>query len=343
MDKNSGQDIESPSNKPKTGRFKNTTSRLRQGRENHLSHRASLDWRHDSKSVCAREAAAPWATPLEEVISVLLKSRTGEILWQEAQAHGLKVFYDAQTMHAQFYPRAEFSVITLNPDRPCGDLVGTLVRELRRAWQYHHGALVNPMSFEPDEAVLVNRAQQADAFMVSVKVAWELKLAGAPEAWNFISGSPMASVMRVFEQRAQEDFRSLNNGEAARAAYDKFFEGSCTKAHDKRVIHQMLLDDAGYMKMLRKEGKVGMELFRRIGELPQGANYLAMRSKRLPTDMCYATIEDRSNANFLWFIKFERSFQEKELQMLQESVKASAEIVDLAAWTQRFSQSRPGP
>jgi hypothetical protein len=49
--------------------------------------------------------------------------------------------------------------------------------------------------------------------------------------------------------------------------------------------------------------------------------------------MCYSTIEDRSNANFLWFIKFERSFQEKELQMLQESVKASADIVDFTKWS----------
>jgi hypothetical protein len=73
-----------------------------------------------------------------------------------------------------------------------------------------------------------------------------------------------------------------------------------------------------------------MDLFKRLGELPQGRNYLSMKANRTPLDSCYATVEDRSNANFLWFIKFERSFQEKEKQMIEESVKLSAEVVDFA-------------
>lgn len=340
MDKKPDCDALSETKKPKVGRFKDTAGRLRQGKENHLSHRASLDWRLDRDRVCGRSAEVPHTVALDDISELMLKSRTGEVLLRDAIARGLKIYYDPQTPQSQFYPRGESCFIVLNPHRPKGDLLGMLGRELRRAWHHYQGALVNPMSFEPDEAVLVNRAQQADAFMVSVKIAWELKLAGEPEAWDFMIGSPMAAVIRTFELRAQEDFRSLNNGEASRAAYDKFFEGSCTKAHDKRIIHQMLLDDAGYMRAAPKEQRANMELFRRMGELPLGSNYLAMRSKHLPTDVCYSTIEDRSNANFLWFIKFERSFQEKEMQMLQESVKASAEIVDLAAWSHRGGQPR---
>jgi len=334
MDKRSDSDAVPPAKKPKVGRFKDTAGRLRQGKENHLSHRASLDWRFDRARVCGGEDfAASDRVELEELYDLLLKSRTGEMLLRDALQRDLKVFYDPQTPHSQFYPRRDACVIALNPERPRGDLLGMLARELRRAWQHHRGALINPMNYEPDEAVLINRAQQADAFMMSVKIAWELKLAGEMEAWNFMAGSPMGGVTRAFEICAQEDFRSLNNGEAPRAAYDKFFEGSCTKAHDKRIIHQMLLDDAGYMKVTRKENRADMDLFRKLGEMPQGANYLSIRSKRAPTDMCYSTVEDRSNANFLWFIKFERSFQEKELQMLRASVKASAEIIDLAVWS----------
>jgi hypothetical protein len=334
MDKISDSDALPPTKKPKTKGFKDTAGRLRQGKENHLSHRASLDWRLDRELVCDVGAAHDIVTGLEDIKSVLLKSRTGEMMLNDAIERGLKIFYDPQTPQSQFYPRENGCAITLNPQRPRGDLIGMLSRELRRAWQYHRGALINPMSFEPDEAVLVNRAQQADAYMMSVRIAWELKLINEAEAWNFLAGSPMGSVTRAFELCAQEDFRSLNNGEAPRAAYDKFFEGSCTKSHDKRIIHQMLLDDAGYMKVTRKDRHADMEMFRKLGELPHGANYLSsVRGKRAPTDMCYATVEDRSNANFLWFIKFERSFQEKELQMLQASVKTSAEIIDLAAWS----------
>ena len=339
MDNESGFDAEPSAKKPKVGRFRGTAGRLRQGKENHLSHRASLDWRLDRERVCMPNAAAERVCDtLASLRDDLMQSRTGAVLLEEADRQGLEISYDSQTPQSQFYPRGGKSAIVLNPDYPRGGLLGMLCRELRRAWQYYQGAFVNPMGFEPDEAVLVNRAQQADAFMIAVKVAWELKLAGLPETWDFMSGSPVAAVTRAFETQAREDFRSLNNGEASRAAYDRFFDGSCTKAHDKRIIHQMLLDDAGYMKAQKKDGHADMEMFRKMGELPHGHNYLSLRGKRLPTDLCYATVEDRSNANFLWFIKFERSFQEKEMEMLKNSVRASAEIVDLSAWTARHAR-----
>ena len=318
--------------KPKTKGFKNTSRRLRQGKEKHLSHRASLDWRLDQPSICEYSDATATHINLKELKTVILKSRTGKALLQGESAKGLKICYDSQTPQSQFYPREKNSIVALNPHHPKGNLLNMLTRELRHAWQHHQGALVNPMNFEPDGAVLINRAQQADVLMMSIKVAWELKLVGESEAWDFIAGSPMADVTRVFEIHARKDFRSLNNGEAARAAYDKFFESSRTKMHDKRIIHQMLLDDQGYMKVLEKQPKADMTLFKKLGEMPFGRNYLEICDKKPPTDMCYSTIEDRSNANFLWFIKFERSFQEKELELVQTSVKTSAEIVDFAKW-----------
>jgi hypothetical protein len=324
---------ETSGKKPKTKGFKGTSQRLRQGKESHLAHRASLDWRQDQNRVCGYSDDASDCVSLDELKAVLMRSMTAEALLCGESAKGLKIYYDPQMPLSQFYPRGEESIVTINPYRPKGDLLNMLVRELRRAWQHRQGALVNPMSFEPDEAVLVNRAQQADVLMISIKVAWELKLVGEADAWNFMAGSSMVDVTRAFETHAQKDFRTLNNGEASRAAYDKFFEDSRTKIHDKRIIHQMLLDDQGYMKSQQKRPRVGMELFQKLGELPHGRNYLSISSKKPPTDMCYSTIEDRSNANFLWFIKFERSFQEKELQMLQESVKTSADIVDFSKWS----------
>lgn len=335
MNNKSGQDAGQPG-KPKTGGFRDTARRLRQGKDSHLSHRASLDWRLDRARVCERFGDVVDYIELEGLKAILLRSRTAAALLQDAAA--IKIHYDPQTAHAQLYPRADGAVITLNPHRPKGDLLNALTRELRRAWQHRRGALLNPMDFTPDEAVLINRAQQADALMISVKAAWELKLVGEGEAWDYLAGAPTGDVTRVFEIHAQKDFRSLSNGEAARAAYDKFFDNSRTKMHDKRIIHQMLLDDQGYMKSAQKRALGNAELLRRLGEMPHGSNYLALRNRKSPADVSYAAVEDRSNANFLWFIKFERSFQEKELQMLQESVKASAEIVDFATWAQH---SRP--
>lgn len=333
MDNNSGCDSESSGKKPKTGKFKQTSSRLRDGKKSRISHRASLDWRQDHERVCTPGQVMLAPASIDDIKTLILRSRTGGVLINDVLMRGLEICYDRQTAHSQFYPREEGCFITINPQRPTGDIVNLVVRELRRAWQFYNGAFYNPMSFEPDDAILVNRAQQADAFIMSVKIAWELKLLGEAEAWNYMVGSPYVGVTRTFETLAQDDFRSLNNGEAARAAYDKFFEGATTKQCDKRIIHQMLLDDAGYMKAPKKPPRATAELFRQLGEMPQGSNYLSIKGKRTPTDQAYATIEDRSNANFLWFIKFERSFQEKELEMLKESVRVSAEIVDFATWS----------
>ncbi len=323
--------------KPDKRRFRDTTGRLRGGKEKHLSHRASLDWRLDQRTVCEVAEYTADIVAIDDLRRILMESRTAETLLSGAQAENLVIVYDAQIPASQYYPSADErpATITLNPHRPKGDLLNLLSRELRRNWQHFHGALVNPMNYEPDEAILVNRAQQADALMVSIKIGWELKLGGISDAWDYLVGSPMSDVSRTFEIKAQTDFRSLNNGEAARAAYDKFFEDSRTKIHDKRIIHQMLLDEAGYMKSQKERSRVSMDLFKRLGELPHGKNYLAMKASRTPMDTCYATVEDRSNANFLWFIKFERSFQEKEQQMVEESVKLSAEVVDFA----RFAKS----
>lgn len=327
--------------KPDKRRFRDTTGRLRGGKEKHLSHRASLDWRLDQRTVCEVVEAPADIVAIEDLRRILMQSRTAETLLSGPQAENLVIVYDAQIPASQYYPSAgdRPATITLNPYRPKGDLLNLLSRELRRNWQRFHGALVNPMDYEPDEAILVNRAQQADALMVSIKIGWELKLCGISDAWDYLVGSPMSDVSRTFEIKAQTDFRSLNNGEAARAAYDKFFEDSRTKIHDKRIIHQMLLDEAGYMKSQKERSRVSMDLFKRLGELPHGKNYLSMKATRTPMDTCYATVEDRSNANFLWFIKFERSFQEKEQQMIEESVKLSAEVVDFSRFAKAARHS----
>lgn len=344
--------ISAKAHRPNSRQMGAASKRLRQeGGVRHLRHRASLDWRNDQQRVCAplsisQRLEKDGVVSIATLTQTLLFSRTAIALYERLQADGISIIYDQQVPLSQYYPRAHGAVgpghtITLNPHHPKGDLINMLARELRRAWQHSEGALVNPLTFEPEEAILVNRAQQADVVMMSIKMAWELKLAGENEAWDYLVGSPMADVSRMFENKASADFRTLNNGEAARAAYDQFFDGARTKIHDKRIIHQMLLDETGYIKSRTARPHVSMDLFRRLGQLPNGRNYLSMSNQqRLPTDAMYTTVEDRANANFLWFIKFERSFQEKELQMVEESVKLSAEVVDMAAFAARSGRKR---
>lgn len=321
-----GSDDGAATARPKTAGFKKTADRIRSG-DAHLGHRPSLEFHLSSRSLCERAddmAGMPDVAALREMIG---RSKTGQSMLEAAGVRDVTITLDSQTEVSQFYPIA--NVIALNPARPVGELINILSRELRRAWQHHQGLLLSPLHFEPDNAVLINRAQTADTLMISVRVAWELKLSGESLAWDYLVGSPLGDVGRVYELKAR-DFRTLNNGEAVRSAYDQWFQGNRTKAIDKSVIHHMLLDETGYIKDLGRDKRVTLDLIARYGDMPYSRNYMNVKGYKDPTDQGYASVEDRSNANFLWFIKFERSFIEREKQMIEQSIKKSAEIVDFA-------------
>jgi hypothetical protein len=63
-----------------------------------------------------------------------------------------------------------------------------------------------------------------------------------------------------------------------------------------------------------------------LGEQPFGKNYLAPYAQMIIEDPVFTEVRDRSNANFLWFIKFERSFRETE-QALQSEEGTDGEDV----------------
>lgn len=337
MDNDEQPEGHSVTTRPTTRKFKDSTRRLRRERRGKVGHRPSVDWASDMYRVSEPFGDVADYVGTDRLLGILEKSRTAQALYEGANKP--KIVYDPQSFCAQYYPDAH--VITLHPHKSCAELTHLLVRELRRAWHKEQGTLCNPLHYEPDSAILINRAQTADAFMMAVRVSWELKLAEAPEAWDYLIRSPAGDVGRMFEQHARSDFRTLNNGVAARAAYDKWFEDSRTKVLDKKIIHQMLLDEASYISADSRLKKVDPSQFMRLGDQPQGWNYLSTPGFKPAMDRQYAAVEDRSNANFLWFVKFERSFQEKERQMVETAVKTSAEIVDFAKKIKESADRRP--
>lgn len=217
-----------------------------------------------------------------------------------------------------FYDR-EAGRIFIHPGLDKTTQVLLAVRELRRVWQHRNGALLHPLTFHPDQAVLVNRAQCADLSVAMVRMAWELQLAGMKEPWERIENSSMADLGRAFARESALDFRSLNNGGAASAVFEAWFLSDRCRHEDRRLIQQMLADFQGYV--FEAEGpsrRIGAELIAALGTMPFGKNYLVPYVQTITEDPVFTEVRDRSNANFLWFIKFERTFRETE-QHLQET------------------------
>ncbi len=249
-----------------------------------------------------------------EAAEIIRKSRLGSAYLNFAAQHKVRILATAQVSGAQ-YDRLS-NTIQVNPELPEADQILLLARELRRVWQHRNGALVHPLSFHPDQAVLVNRAQTADLAAAMVRLAWELQLADRPAAWERLENSSMSDLAHAFAREAYIDFRTLNNGRAASAVFESWFLSERCRSEDRRMIQQMLSDYQGYVFDSESASRrITADLILALGSMPFGKNYLAPYVTAITTDPVFTEIRDRSNANFLWFIKFERSFREAEQEL----------------------------
>ena len=262
-------------------------------------------------------ASADSEFDLRSLRAALEKSRLAHAYLALGEQYGLGLHFSEQIDTAHYDRDA--NAIYLNPRRDRTDQILLLARELRRVWQHRSGALLHPLTFHPDQAILVNRAQIADLAASTVRVAWELQLAGAREAWERLEESSMADLARAFAREAYLDFRTINNGSASAAVFESWFLSDRCRTEDRALIQQMLADYQGYVFDGEDTSRtITTDLVLALGTMPFGKNYLASFMPTILSDAIFTEVRDRSNANFLWFIKFERSFRDAE-QELQTS------------------------
>lgn len=259
---------------------------------------------------------------IDTLIETLKQSRLAAAYIECMENHNVVIEYNAQVESAE-YNRANAS-IAINPNLSHANQILVTAQELRRHFQHRQGALINPLLFHPDNAVLINRSQSADLIVSMIRIAWELQLAGEKTAWEYIENSSIADLGRAFAREAYLDFRTINNGEAAAAVFEAWFLSERCRAQDKILVQQMLADYQGFVFNLDDASQnITPTLIAALGEMPFGKNYLAEHALTIMNDPIFSDIRDRSNANFLWFIKFERSFRESE-QHLQTSNQPTA-------------------
>ena len=267
-----------------------------------------------SFATAAGAAEQPMLEEAEYLLSLLAKSGNGAALIENARKYETK-FVMGGAVSTAMYDRRQNTVF-INPYLNEADQLLLLARELRRVWQHRHGALVHPLTFHPDQAVLVHRAQVADLCTAMVRAGWELQLSGHTASWERLENSSMADLARAFAREAYTDFRSVNNGEASAAVFEAWFLSERCRQEDRRLIQQMLADYQGYVfENINPSTTVTGELILALGSQPGGKNYLSQYVNAIMNDALFTEIRDRSNANFLWFIKFERSFRETEQEL----------------------------
>lgn len=250
---------------------------------------------------------------LNDTQTILRKSRMGAALLDYALDHKVLMVVKPQ-MGAASYDRMT-GIISLRPQLNPTEQLLLCVRELRRVWQHRNGALIHPLLFHPDHAIVINRVHAADLSTMMVRVAWELRLAGDDSYWIHLERHGHDDLTRGFAREALTDFRSLNDGRAMAGAFEAWFISERCRSYDRSLIQQMLADYQGYVFKAGHEetSKVlTQQLLASLGTMPFGKNYLSPHAATILADPIFTDIRDRSNANFLWFIKFEQSFRQTE-------------------------------
>ena len=277
------------------------------------------------ESFCGASESVDHAEILTNITALLEKSRIGKAYLEFAAQHDVQITMSEQTEIASYDRHA--GLIQINPNQSFEDMVLSTVSELRRHWQHRAGALIHPLLFHPDNAILINRAQVTDLTIAMIRVAWELQLSGEKAVWERLENSPMNDLARAFAREAFLDFRTINNGIASAAVFETWFLSERCRVQDKIIIQQMLSDYQGYMFDAENNAKsLTAGIIAALGSVPYGKNYLAQHAATIMEDAIFTDVRDRSNANFLWFIKFERSFRETE-QELQTTLEPTSRNV----------------
>ena len=271
----------------------------------------------DSHTVTSKPVSVDHQSVIEKIKDAIAKSRMAASLLDFATEHKVSLICSDQVKTASYDKKA--GKILVRGDIDFADQLLLVVQELRRHWQHRQGVLVHPLTFHPDQAVLINRAQLADLSVAVVRCAWEMKLQGLKEIWARVENSGLSDLGRALAREALTDFRTLNNGLASSAVFETWFLSERCRQQDKKLIQAMLADHRGYVFDSSEASKmISIDLICALGAQPFGKNYLAPYAQMILNDPVFTDIRDRSNANFLWFIKFERSFIETE-QELQSS------------------------
>lgn len=258
---------------------------------------------------------------LDTVLDTLHTSRLASQFLSFAKLHNVSIRESNQVTDASYDRATQTILVRADMDEATKTLI--LVRELRRMWQHRNGAGLHPLSVHPDFAVLMNRAQQADMLVAMVRVGWELQLNGYKDAWARIENSTLNDLGRAFAREAIADFRSINNGLAARATFESWFLSERCRKADRTLIQQMLADYQGYVFSDNPETSrmITLDVMKALGKMPFGQNYIETVASQIVADPVFTDVRDRSNANFLWFIKFERSYTEVEQSLPAENEK----------------------
>lgn len=266
---------------------------------------------------------------INDIISYGVKSATFQSYLHFIEKYSVDVKTSTQVETTYF--NKDKNTIFVNPYTDILTAASALIKTMRTVWTMKQGIMINPLSFQPDEAVLIHRLFMADFNTVQCAFLWDLKLSGDQMAWTVAMNSSDYDLYTAYAVEAMTDFRAIKSGLAARAVFEKWFMSDRCRVFDRHIIQTMLghyadieIEDNNTSKMVAKD------IILRLGHRPMGKNYLSAIIADILHDAMYSEVRDRSNANFLWFITFEKRMLELEQHLQSDEQEENSSNTSIA-------------
>ena len=231
---------------------------------------------------------------LSQLFRVLSNSPTARDLLDRAWRNDVYVCADGSTGLLAYY-LSGLRLIGLNPALTEGQKLAFLAHELSHMPQ--HPLYSDNRYFPPENLVLLRRVREAAAEACATRIAWELKQAGLPAAWNakyadrFYGDIARAYGASLGPESADEaEHGAMRQGglAAMRAAFDQWFTASARiDLYDRMTIDHLERISGDDLGLVEPRRSLSHGFLLGIGYMG-GWNYLAASTGRMLTDPFYA-------------------------------------------------------
>ena len=236
--------------------------------------------------------------PVMRVLRILTRSPTARAIMAGAvrrRARGLPlhVCLDRETELLAYY-FSGLGVIGLNAALSEGGRVAFLAHEMAHVPQ--HPRYSDNRYYPPQDLLLLRRVREAAAEAIAVRIAWELRAAAYPHAWDEKAAGPYADVARAFETTARRDGSAAGLLSATRAAFDRWFAAAWRlDAYDRMTVDHLRRISGDRMGLVPPRRRVRDYFLRGIATV-NGHNFLSETAGPPLSDSLYAGRVSSENA-----------------------------------------------
>lgn len=248
--------------------------------------------------------------------ALFAQSPTAKGLWDFADARDWSIAFGE--MHAAAFIADELrSIVTLNA---CGrspssfarsaylrhDLFCSVLQALREVWQTAVVQDACDPRYTPEDAVVLERVRAADADVVLLLTAWELRGAGHPGVWRHIIGSDHGDLVEAFADIMDRDPAALFDGHALGQLFRQWY---ADPARVDVVDHRTL--EALDRKARDADDEAGQAcaapaIIEAMSELPDGTRYLDGMGWAIRNDSAFTNVGNIINRTHLMHLAYDR-------------------------------------